>query len=195
MINPVIVQYNIPRYILGVPGKQHRTCTGDMNITPGMTEIFDFEYVNTDGVPINLVGFTLRLMFWFDSSQYESLSFNMESNIVLAKDIIIESPYKGLATVSLSDQETLTLGSCGKSSLRWSIFIINDLAQVFPTQITSDGRRYGILRIDKSDLPISETVLSTTLSPSFPLSMLSAAVVLSGVQVTSGVGMFTPVVF
>src|SRR5271170_7961943 len=127
----LVVQYNIPRYVLATPGKQNRACSGYMSISPGMTEVIEFQYGNTDGVPISLVSFTLRLVFWFNQTKYESLAFNLNSNIVLAKDIIIEDPHAGTCTTLLTDQETLILGGAGRSTLRWSICIINSDQQVF----------------------------------------------------------------
>lgn len=183
----MITQYNVPRYLLHTPGKQNRTCTGEMYITPGMTEVFDFQYNNIDGIPINLTGFNLRLMFWFDDTQYESLSFNMNSNIVLTKDLIIDQSYKGIATILLTDQETLILGTV-KKTLNWSVFFINQQNQVFPAQITADGRRYGIVHIDDSNFPISDIVLSTNISPTFPINVFSLTMVLGGLQANTEVG-------
>jgi hypothetical protein len=168
---PILVQYNIPRYIVGKPGKQNHACTGEMMITPGICEVFEFVYSNNDGVPINLADFTLRLVFWFPANQYELLPANMSGNIVFAKDLIVEEPYAAKAGVLLTDQETLQIGVLGHSSLRWSIYMIDNLTDppnTFATQITSQGDRYGICRLDCSHIPNAQTIMAVTVSPTVP---------------------------
>src|SRR4051812_4061819 len=110
------VQFNVPRFVIASPGKQNRACTGEMRVTPGIANPFEFQYVNTDGVAINLTGFTLRAVFWFPQNQYESLASNLQSNIILAKDLYVDGPYAGKATLLLTDQETLSLARPGRSS-------------------------------------------------------------------------------
>lgn len=160
----VNVQYNVPRYVLATPGKQNRACTGFMRMTPGVTEAYEFVYVNTDGVPINLNGFTLRIVFWFPQPEYELLGSNIQSNIALAKDLTINSPYEGVCTLVLTDQETLTIARNGRTSLRWSIYMIGANGEVFPTQITANGERYGSLDIDRSEIPNAETIKGLSIS-------------------------------
>src|SRR5687767_13681466 len=132
------VQFNVPRYVVTPPGKQNRACTGYMRITPGISEPLEFQYVNTDGVPINLSGFKLLLVFWFAQNEYELLPANLTNNILLAKYLHIDDPYEGKCTVVLSDQETLKLAQTGHSSIRWSIYMISiDDENTYATQITS----------------------------------------------------------
>lgn len=190
MLDKIIIntQYNIPRYIVSKPGKQNRACTGEMHISPGITEPFEFQYSNMDGVPINLTGFMLRIVFWFPQTEYESLSSNFNSNIILAKDATIEDPYSGTATILLTDQETLVIGQGGRSTIRWSIYMISPDGDVFPTQITSNGARYGACYIDRSDLPNAETIKGISLSIN---SNRPAALVLPGVAASSAIGSFT----
>jgi hypothetical protein len=157
----ISVQYNIPRFIIGKQGKQNRACTGEMRLTPGFSEPLEFQYCNDDGVPINLSGYKLRLWFWYPQKQYESLSSNLQGNTILVKDITVENAYEGIATVMLSDQDTLTLARSGRTNIRWSIFIINSDGDVFPTQITSNGERYGMCHLD-IDFPNAETIKGTS---------------------------------
>jgi hypothetical protein len=166
MALPVLVQYNIPRYIIGKPGKQNRACTGEIRITPGIAEPFEFIVANSDGVPINLTDFTLRLVFWFPQNQYELLPANLGNNIILAKDLIVEDPYTGTAGALLTDQETLVIGSGGRGNVRWSIYFIdtNEPNNTFAAQITSQGERYGICHLDRSEVPNAETIKGVTLS-------------------------------
>lgn len=160
----VAVQYNIPRYMIGRPGSQFRASTGEMRITPGIWEPFEFHYNNSDGVSLNLAGFKLRIIFYFPQGEYETLAANLQTNEVLVKDMAVSDPYSGVATLMLSDQETLTLARSGRSTLRWAVYFINEQAQVFAAQITSEGARYGLAHIDRSEIPIAETVKAPSIS-------------------------------
>lgn len=162
--NIINVQFNIPRYTLGRPGSQFRACTGEMRVTPGTTEVFEFHYNNSDGVPLNLNGFKLRLVFYFQQAEYETLASNLQTNIVLGKDMTIEDPYSGHASVLLTDQQTLILGATGRHTLRWSVYMINSEDQAFATQITSGGERFGIAHIDRAEVPSTETILGMSLA-------------------------------
>lgn len=200
MTNPfdqaiINVQYNIPRYILGTPGRQNRACTGEMHITPGVSEAFEFHYANTDGVTVSLANLTLRLVIWTDGGAGDScceggtgMAFPSDS-IVFAKDLYVDLPYKGIATLVLNDQETLEIAKKGQSSLNWSIYMINPEGDVFPSQITSDGGRFGALYLDTSNIPNAETIRSLSLSPQrVPL---PPYVTVTGQQVTAQVGSIT----
>lgn len=184
----ISVQYNIPRFVIASPGKQNRACSGEMRITPGIANPFEFQYVNTDGVAINLTGFTLRLVFWFPQNQYESLAFNLQNNIILAKDLYVDDPYAGKATALLTDQETLDLARCGRSSIRWSLYLIDqDSGNTFTAQITSNGDPWGLAHLYQSDIPNAETVKHVTVSrPAPPTSFIS----LGGVNAVSQHGAF-----
>src|SRR5678815_1197797 len=164
--NIVNLQFNIPRYIIAEPGKQNRACTGNMRITPGVAEPFEFQYTNADGVPINLSGFTLTLVFWHPQTQYESLAANMQSNIILSKSIAIDDVYSGKGTTLLTDQDTLTLAHGGRSSIRWSVYLYDTTQNnMFATQITTNGDRYGICYVDPSEFPSAEVVRSLSIAP------------------------------
>jgi len=157
------VQYNIPRYNLALPGRQPRGGKGDMRITPGMTEAFEFHYGNFDGVPINLNGFKVRLVFWTTPSESTVSAGYAQQNIHVVKDLNVVSPYEGKATIVLTEADTLKLGQTQRSSVHWSVFLINDAGEVFPTQVTQSGERHGICRIESKGMPIGEIVRS--LSP------------------------------
>lgn len=160
------VQYNIPRFIIAEPGKQNRACTGDMRITPGIWEPLEFQYMNADGVPINLSDFNLLLLFWYPQTQYELLPANMETNKVLLKQIYVDQVYKGVGYTTLSDQDTLTLNATGRSVLRWSIYI-SDISDgtMFLAQITQNGERWGNCYIDPRELPTMDDILGTAITP------------------------------
>jgi hypothetical protein len=159
------VQYNIPRFVIASPGKQNRACTGDMKLIPGVANPFEFQYTNTDGVAINLTGFTLRLVFWFPQNDYELMSANRRGNILLAKDLYVDDPYAGKATLLLTDQETLSIARNGRSAVRWSVYLIDEISgNTFPAQITSGGEPWGMARLVQTDIPNAETVKGTTVS-------------------------------
>jgi hypothetical protein len=165
MPTQILAQYNIPRFVVGQPGKQNRTCTGEMTITPGLTHPFEFVYSNSDGVPLNLSGFKMRLVFWYPQNHYELLPANFSDNIVLAKDLMVEDSYCGTASVLLTDQETLKLGHGGRRTLRFSIYMIDtETGNTFGAQITSSGELWGVCHLDRSGLPIAEVIKGATIS-------------------------------
>lgn len=153
------VQYNIPRVMVQFPGRQNRLTDDDFTITPGITEVIEFRFGNQDGVPLNLLPFQIKLIFWTQSIfDRNSLSLG-QSDIVLSKVIQVDDPYSGSVTVILDDEETLRLGHEGASALRWSLFMINDEQQVFAAQVSRSGGRYGTVRVDlSSGIPIAELV-------------------------------------
>ncbi len=186
--NFVSVQFNIPRYIISEPGKQNRACTGNMRITPGVAEPFEFQYTNVDGVPINLSGFTLTLVFWYPQAQYESLAANMQSNVILAKNIAVDEVYSGKGTAFLTDQDTTVIAQGGRSSVRWSVYIYDKTQNnMFMTQITSNGERYGLCYLDSSDYPSAEIVKSLGITPNIVTAPVFVGP-LVGAQATTQVG-------
>lgn len=136
-----------------------------MKLIPGVANPFEFQYTNTDGVAINLTGFTLRLVFWFPQNEYELLSANRHGNILLAKDLYVEDSYAGKATTLLTDQETLSLARNGRSALRWSIYLLDQQStNVFSAQITSAGEPWGMAHFVQSDLPNAELIRGISIS-------------------------------
>lgn len=161
---PITSQFNVPTINFAVPAKQNSACTGSMTITPGVSEVFNFQYLNNDGMTINLSGFILRLVFWFKQNEYESLAENLLGNIMLAKDLSVTDPYAGSACVSLTDQETLTLAQRGHSTLLFSIYIINSDGEVFASQCSAGGGRYGIAYLEPTEFPNAETIKHISVS-------------------------------
>lgn len=152
--------------MLGKPGKQNRSCTGEMRITPGLSYPFEFVYGNSDGVPIGLAGFTCRLVFWYPTHDYELLPADFSQGLVLAKDLQIADPYCSTGCLFLTNQDTILLGAGGRATLRWSVYMLDqDSSEGYPSQITADGSPWGILHIDRSSMPNVETVRGMTVTP------------------------------
>jgi len=154
------VEYNIPRVNLSFSGRQNRSHSGDLRISPGMFEPIEFDMMNVDGVPINLAHFTVKFVVWKTKSRDLVYSSIMQNDIVFSKEMEIIDCYEGRFVLFLDDNDTLLISRPGLSTLRWSIFFINSDNQVFPGQITSNGGRYGQLQIDvDAQLPTSDMIL------------------------------------
>lgn len=153
------VGYDIPVYNVSLPGSQHRTGDGIMRITPSMTEVLEFNFGNQDGVPLILTPFKIKLVFWNNKNLMTNQTTVGQSDIVLAKEVTLDEPYKGRTTVVLTSDDTMTLGRENQRSLRWSLFMINSDEQIFPAQLTRTGSRYGTVHIDlESGIPIAELI-------------------------------------
>ena len=153
------VQYNIPRVMVSFPGRQNRLMEGELRITPGLTEVVEFLFGNQDGIPLNLVPFKVKIVFWTRNDLDRNKLSLGRSEIVLSKEIQVDDPYAGVVTMILEDSETLTLGHEGAGSLRWSLFMINEEGQVFPAQVSRTGGRFGTVLIDlDSGIPVSELI-------------------------------------
>lgn len=155
------VQYNIPRANISFPGRQNRSSNSVLHITPGVTEPFEFWFGNQDGVPINLLPFKIKWIFW----QNETLDLDYQawghSKVLLAKTIDVEDPYSGKVVAILEADETQQLARDGLGTLRWSLFMLTEQGQVFPAQVNSQGQRYGTAYLDlESGIPIAEVVKS-----------------------------------
>lgn len=161
MSNRVIynVEYNIPRVNLSLPGRQNRGSTNILRFTPGMDEIVEFNFGNMDGVPINLIPFSVKFVVWRrDSLDVADFSVG-QSEIVFSKQADVPDPYGGKAVVIFSSQDTQQMAEEGTSGLRWSLFMINDEGNVFPSQVQTNGKRYGQLMLDmESGMPIAELI-------------------------------------
>lgn len=154
------VEYNIPRYNISMPGRQNRAGNGVMTIVPGMSEVFEFHFMNTDGVPLILTPFKIKLIFWEQNYLDHAELSNLNSTLILAKTVEINDPYVGKTTIVLSSDDTHELGKSGLQNLRWALFMINPENDVFPATITRSGQKYGIVQIDHaSGLPTKETIL------------------------------------
>ncbi len=155
------VSYDIPLVRVGVPGRQNRASDSVLRITPGMTEIFEFWFGNHDGMPITLVPFKVKLVFWKNTSTESQARIlgggTMDIVHAVQADVIL--PYEGKTLVKLSSQDTSMIGSRGGPNLCWSLFMINSSDEVYPAMCSSNGNRYGSVLLDQS-LPSAEMVLS-----------------------------------
>ena len=156
------VQYNIPRVQVQLPGRQNRLMDGVFRITPSMTEPVIFIFGNQDGVPLNMVPFEVHFVVWLHRP-IESETINMsQSNMILNKRILVQDPYAAQLEMILSEADTIILGSrAAGTELRWSLFMINDDGEVFPTQVSNSGGRFGTLHVDLAgNVPIAELIRS-----------------------------------
>ena len=155
------VEYDIPRVNISLPGRQNRTNESELRFTPGMTEVVEFVFGNQDGVPINLLPFQLKWVFWkMNTMDIDTLDV-AQSEIILAKRLDVPDPYSGKVVGILESNETLKLGQEGIRQVRWSVFMINSKGQVFPAQVSSKGERYATALLDvNSGIPIAEIIKS-----------------------------------
>ena len=164
MSNRVIynVEYNIPRVSISLPGRQNRTNETELRFTPGMTEPVEFFFGNHDGVPVNLLPFQLKWVFWkMNTMDVDELDV-AQSEIILSKRLDVPDPYSGKVLGILESDETLKLGQEGIRQVRWSLFMINEQGQVFPAQVNSSGTRYATALLDvNSGIPIAEIIKSS----------------------------------
>lgn len=165
MSNRVIynVQYNIPRVNIQLPGRQNRTNNAELRFTPGMTEVVEFWFGNQDGVPINLVPFELKWVFWkMNTLDHDELDM-MQSEILLTKNVTIheDERYNGKAVAILEAEDTIKLSSAKTLSVRWGLFMLNSEGQVFPCQVNRNGDRWATAVLDiESGIPVAEIVKS-----------------------------------
>lgn len=155
------VSYEIPLVRVGVPGRQNRASDGVLRITPGMTEIMEFWFGNHDGMPITLVPFKVKLVFWKNISTESQARVigGGTTDIVFAKEAEVLEPYEGKTLVMLSQTDTTQIGSRGGPNLCWSLFMINSSNEVFPALCSSNGSRFGSVILDQG-IPTAEMVLT-----------------------------------
>ena len=163
MSNRVIynVEFDIPRVNLSLPGRQNRSGDGCIRITPGMDEAFEFIFGNQDGVPINLVPFKVKLIFWVKQDMDIDEMVPGQSKIVLAHEMKVEMPYTGRVFGLLTSDQTTKIAGEQTSLVRWSIFMLNEAGNVFPAEVNRNGSRAGTVRMDfGSGIPTAEMVKS-----------------------------------
>lgn len=162
MSNRVIynVEYNIPRVNLSLPGRQNRSGDGVLRITPGMSEAIEFVFGNQDGVPITLVPFDMKLIFWVKQDMDIDEMTVGQSKILFAHKMEISEDYAGRVFCRLTPEETLSIAEEQTSLVRWSVFMLDqDSDDVYPTEVNRNGGRAGTVRLDiASGLPIAELV-------------------------------------
>lgn len=157
------VQYVIPRIVLGTRGRQNNALTGSMKITRGAAEPIEFIWGDTDGIPVGLLGFTAKLVFWspdpFDDEQFLD---GRKSEIIMSKPVEIKDPYKGIGFVMLTGEDTSRLGMAARSrGIRWGLYLINENKDVFPCTVSEGGNRWGILHVEWDQTPDMESIKSS----------------------------------
>lgn len=163
MSNRIIfnAEFNIPRVNLSLPGRQNRSNDGIIKITPGMDEVYEFWFGNMDGVPINLLPFKVKIVFWQNQDMDVDELESGQSKIVFAKEIAVTNPYEGKVLCLFTNEDTLKIGTVNSRGLRWSLFAINEEGNVFPAQVGRNGERYGTVQLDlQGGIPIAEVILS-----------------------------------
>jgi hypothetical protein len=155
------VEYDIPRVNLSLPGRQNRSGDGCLRITPGMDEPFEFVFGNQDGVPINLLPFQVKLIFWVMQDMDIDEMVPGQTKIVLSHTMDVQQPYNGRVFALLTSEDTMKIVEEQTSLVRWSLFMINEQGNVFPTEVNRNGGRAGTVRMDiASGMPIAEMVKS-----------------------------------
>lgn len=155
------ISYDVPRVLLSSPGRQNRASDGIFRITPGMTEPFEFVFGNQDGMAINLVPFTIKLVFWRYIEITDNLAGMGNSEIILSKTAEVGDPYSARATIVLLDTETAKLGLNGARQLRWGVFMVGSDNTVYPCNVSSSGGRWGTVNLDlTSGTPTAEIIRS-----------------------------------
>lgn len=156
-MNETFVRYDIPRIQANMPGNQNRLANGIIRISPGMTEPVVFRMGNQDGVPLSLVGFSLKFVVWAISSVSEN-SIEIEgSSLILEKSVPIDDPHAGEAEMMLTKKETQEISNMSMGDdVRWSLLLVNADKEVFPLQAQSNGDRHGTIIVDSMrQFPIS----------------------------------------
>jgi hypothetical protein len=153
------VSYDVPRVLLSAPGRQNRAGNGLLRITPGVTEPFEFIFGNHDGVKLNLMPFTIKLVFWRNENITDDIATLGQTEVILTKQAEVDDPYSARALVVLADWETLLLGQRGARSLRWAVYMCARDGSVYPCTVSSGGARYGTVQLDlTSGLPTAEMI-------------------------------------
>jgi len=153
------VEFNIPRVNLQLPGRQNRVNDGILRFTPGMDEVIEFIFGNQDGIPLNLVPFRIKIVFWKVRDIEQTRLVAGQNEVIFAKEVEVVDPYSGSVVVLFTNEETIKISREGITNLRWGLFMINEQGEVFPAQVDRNGGRYGTLLIDvDSQIPVAEII-------------------------------------
>lgn len=160
------VGYQIPRHVIGAPGKQGRAGYGILTITPGATEPIEFAWNTVDGVPIELINWKPKLTFWQTNRQPTDISQDErvrgDSKIIMTLVPEVTSPHEGLMFILLSSDNTWKLARAHRySPIRWGIFLEDPATgNMFPATVHNDGERFGTLRVEDAggSLPSMEEI-------------------------------------
>lgn len=156
-MSQTFVRYDIPRIQANMPGNPNRLASGILRISPGISEPVKFVFGNQDGIPLNLVGFSLKFVVWAIPSVSENSIGIEDSALILEKEIPIDDPHAGEVEMLLTKRETKIIGNdtIGENA-RWSLLLVNADKEVFPLQTQSNGDRHGTILIDSMrQFPIS----------------------------------------
>ena len=155
------VSYDIPRVNIGMPGRQNRSKNPVLHITPGLTYPVEVHFMNQDGVPINLLPFKIKWIFWRNETLDLDYQAFGHSDILLSKEIVVDDPYSGKVVGILEAEDTLTLARDNRS-VRWGMFMLNEQGQVFPAEVNDQHQRYSTAYIDfESGIPTAEVIRSS----------------------------------
>lgn len=151
--------YSIPRFEVGVPGRQDRSSSVIFRISPGASEPFEFHWGDMNGIPINMVGFRAVLVIWKGTSiGQEEFNLNPDlASVVLSKEIEVMDPHSGGGAVLLNADDTMKIWTeAREGSLRWGVILLNENKDVFPLSVSANSRS-GIVVVDPIDtMPIGE---------------------------------------
>jgi hypothetical protein len=120
----------------------------------------EFFWGDRDGIPIGLVGFNAKLVFWApDRFQDSEFMDDRPSEILFAKKVEIKDPHKGIGFVLLSGEDTTRLARTSRTKgIRWGLYLLNDAGDVFPCIVTENGGKWGNVIVDVSSMPDMESV-------------------------------------
>jgi hypothetical protein len=159
------VLYDIPRFVVGAPGSQHRSSNGDMKLHAGIAQPLDFRFMTKDGVPLNLTNFDLYLIFWTNNRfdmDYGPNGYTLDNidDISLRKSLDLIEAYEGSASTLLTNEDTEKLARDARNnSMRWGLFMVNSDKQVFAMSVTQTGDVSGSVIINTGDVPPYEMII------------------------------------
>jgi hypothetical protein len=155
------VRYDIPSFVIGMPGHQGYHPKADMDLVPGLSYAMSMRFSNVDGVPLNLTPFQVSLVFW-SSNQINTddspqiIDIDRPGEIVLSKRIEVEEGYEGTIAILLDGEETTTIGNAARSGgIKWGVFLKNDTGHIFGCEVGANGTKVGTVSVrPESYLPI-----------------------------------------
>lgn len=134
-------RFDVPRKVAGAKGRQTGSLDGALVITPGLSEAFDIEWGDRDGIPVSLVSSIPRILFWtvdrFSEKSFPDLGAGA-TTVLLAKDLDQIDPHEGTTTLVLSPDDTTLLA--GHDRVSWGLFLVMDSGDVFSASVSESGR-------------------------------------------------------
>lgn len=159
-------EYNIPRVNVSSDVNQNRAISGKITLIPGADSPIEFNHSNKDGASLQLVGFTVKMVFWknarFNTSASPETFSVQNQEIVLTKEATVSDPYSGKSFILLSHDDTYLLyqksRECG---LRWGLFLINEDKQLFPMIVNAAGGTFAEVVFDYNPMPSYEQIIGS----------------------------------